>query len=913
MIGDDGEQYVTVVQDGQTYAIPVAEYQTMQASGGTITIQPPPQTIIADQQPVLVPAPPPPPPQQTAKSSGSSIKWGMSGGPQQHIHAKPWSSNNQQQQFIVDVKRFKPIRVDNWGIFLLNRLQAYFQKKEHCDLTIRFPHRNAQIKVHKLVVNACTDYFVQMEKAGLIKDGEMDMPDHFTPDAVAPIIRFMYTGRLDMKPGMFGKLHDTADALQMAVLTKLMDAQLNDAPAQLQHPSNKKKAKRRKEDPVKQMRQIKRIEKKFEKMHRQQKVEEKIKQQQAIKQETEDMRLPGKKLPIWKKRETSAVEEVPVVTGVEKQTPPQNQENQKDKDGEIEIEEEMVAIKQEPRAYGKTNKMGAKVVPRQIREIQEHLTFEKIRKTGVRNVVGAAGGNEKEDRDMTVEEIKEFMNEQRKRLALGDGEEEDDDDDYYDNDAEMDYGGDEEEEEEWVAATPAEINAPPTKPILKTPDSNNTTTNSYVPRKSVRFSLRPGSVPTPKGIDDEPETITSDPVTLEEEQGQEEAIVASPPKKRGRPKKLTKTPDRDVVDTTVEEFSRAVEQEEEENARIDLPKTRTTRRAIARQASPQTKVTTKKTAVQAPDKAQVVSELLKKHPELFKDNKPVKVKIMAKDASGKSVLQYITVRTQDIGHQSPLASTASPAASTASPAASTTTPAAASTPTTTTPPQALPQSAEAEAEDELNSSLGLRCVPKVKYTGKRGRPPIIKPGEIDPHADVRSQIEERLQKAVVRGQKIVIHTDKQVGEETFTTFEQVAGKLVQIGHGETLMDPSQLDPSSEAEALSTVASGIAASLGLVNTDQSSSTTTTTTMGTEFSGSLTNEDEPVATSGPLADLEHFENQGQTYPETEATTKEAAADTKPQRGVKRTRSSSEINPKEKKVSKLAMDWEEDEDTK
>ena len=61
---------------------------------------------------------------------------------------------------------FRPIKVDNWGIFLLTRLQNYFQKKELCDLTIRFPQRNAQIKVHKLVVNACTEYFSGAEKEG---------------------------------------------------------------------------------------------------------------------------------------------------------------------------------------------------------------------------------------------------------------------------------------------------------------------------------------------------------------------------------------------------------------------------------------------------------------------------------------------------------------------------------------------------------------------------------------------------------------------------------------------------------------------------------------------------------------------------------------------------------------------------
>ncbi len=40
MVGEDGQQYVTMYQDGNTYAIPLAQYQEMQASGGsTITIQ----------------------------------------------------------------------------------------------------------------------------------------------------------------------------------------------------------------------------------------------------------------------------------------------------------------------------------------------------------------------------------------------------------------------------------------------------------------------------------------------------------------------------------------------------------------------------------------------------------------------------------------------------------------------------------------------------------------------------------------------------------------------------------------------------------------------------------------------------------------------------------------------------------
>jgi hypothetical protein len=35
-------------------------------------------------------------------------------------------------------------------------------------MILRFPARNAQIKVHKLVVNACTDYFLNLERDGLL-------------------------------------------------------------------------------------------------------------------------------------------------------------------------------------------------------------------------------------------------------------------------------------------------------------------------------------------------------------------------------------------------------------------------------------------------------------------------------------------------------------------------------------------------------------------------------------------------------------------------------------------------------------------------------------------------------------------------------------------------------------------------
>ena len=66
-----------------------------------------------------------------------SIKWGMSSGPQSQMKPMPSATKFVSTENDVDNRSFQPIRVDNWGIFLLSRLQAYFQKKEHCDLTIR--------------------------------------------------------------------------------------------------------------------------------------------------------------------------------------------------------------------------------------------------------------------------------------------------------------------------------------------------------------------------------------------------------------------------------------------------------------------------------------------------------------------------------------------------------------------------------------------------------------------------------------------------------------------------------------------------------------------------------------------------------------------------------------------------------
>lgn len=57
----------------------------------------------------------------------------------------------------------KQVKVDNWGIYFLQRLKHFFNRTDYCDLTLQFQD-NAQLKVHRLVLSACTEYFELLER-----------------------------------------------------------------------------------------------------------------------------------------------------------------------------------------------------------------------------------------------------------------------------------------------------------------------------------------------------------------------------------------------------------------------------------------------------------------------------------------------------------------------------------------------------------------------------------------------------------------------------------------------------------------------------------------------------------------------------------------------------------------------------
>ena len=142
------------------------------------------------------------------------------------------------------------------------------------------------------------------------------------------------------------------------------------------------------------------------------------------------------------------------------------------------------------------------------------------------------------------------------------------------------------------------------------------------------------------------------------------------------------------------------------------------------------------------------------------------------------------------------------------------------------PPSACPpQNGLHDEPVPAGGIASLKPITKVMYTGKRGRPKKVKPGMHDPHMAERRQIEERLMRdypalanqiSREEGEEEDGEDEEEGGDERYVEeYKQEYNNLEESQHAVPSTHGQTLDHSSEAEALSNVASGIAASLGLV--------------------------------------------------------------------------------------------------
>uniref|UniRef100_A0A1B6ED78 BTB domain-containing protein n=1 Tax=Clastoptera arizonana TaxID=38151 RepID=A0A1B6ED78_9HEMI len=338
------------------------------------------------------------------------------------------------------------LKVENWGFFFLQRLKTLHQKGELCDLSLKFHISKNVIKVHRLVLTACTDYFEKVPK----NEKELLMPSAFKYEHVLPIINFLYTGKLTYDVGEIVQLCETAKSLNLTILEKLLNAQIKPSKPQAVIKSYGRK-------PTPQPVPV-----------------PSTPSTSSLNSAPEPSSLPGKKLPIWKKRtvpgpppdDVQIIETVPKVK-VELPRPTR-----------FEWPEE---VEEPPVVYNPTfDNLSYESKP--MLKPVDNLTPLNV-------VLKGASGNSGENQ--CTPSFKRAGNSillgqrRSKRLKLSeqvyDAPESDDDDDDDDDHFETHYIDDDDDDDEYLPATPTKP-----KPILKPLSSESPTPT---PGKKVRFSF----------------------------------------------------------------------------------------------------------------------------------------------------------------------------------------------------------------------------------------------------------------------------------------------------------------------------------------------------------------------------------------------------------------------------------------
>ncbi|XP_042208797.1 uncharacterized protein LOC121857036 isoform X2 [Homarus americanus] len=114
------------------------------------------------------------------------------------------------------------LRVDNWATYLLQRLELLYEREQECDLVLKFS-TGETLKVHRAIVWACTSLL--SEPHLVQREGEFVMPSDLKCASVGPVIRFLYSGRLDVQGtrNEVSGIYAAAQRLQVPPLTRLMD------------------------------------------------------------------------------------------------------------------------------------------------------------------------------------------------------------------------------------------------------------------------------------------------------------------------------------------------------------------------------------------------------------------------------------------------------------------------------------------------------------------------------------------------------------------------------------------------------------------------------------------------------------------------------------------------------------------
>ncbi|XP_046399892.1 uncharacterized protein LOC124166412 [Ischnura elegans] len=518
-----------------------------------------------------------------------------------------------------DPLSLKLLKVDNWGIFFLQRLQESFAKSNLCDLTLKFSGE-AKLKVHRLVLNTCTEYFLGLEKQGNNEPNCLQLPNELHPDVVLPIINFMYTGRLEFKEELQNQLYTTAKEMKMTILTRLLDAQSVPVPP-VAKSQNKKVP-----PPITYNLQGKKVVPKM------------------VDPDLPEM-LPGRKLPIWKRRsapptlpavnETSHVEEFECNSREDPPRPTRFEWPEEEEGEELGFSGAFDSISYDSKPLQRPKEPPVPQQPRTSTPIpasspvKTTVSFEELRKTVIHkrpaNQSPTDTPEAKKGKVVDIQEVKEYLQEQELRKNLVDNEEEGgtEDDDFDDSVPVADLDDEEEEEKEMTSA-----------------EESMTVTENVSHVEVVE------PIPSPSGPSESGSSM----------------VEASP----GQPQKsILKSRMSREPDTPSKRVRFTLEAESPEG------KENTTEATVKQEPKEVTKIISQTECSLScssakpnnlSNHAKIISEVLKKYPHLVKDNKNIKLKIMQRGGhvkptvapvegdAGKVVrskVSYVVVKSND--------------------------------------------------------------------------------------------------------------------------------------------------------------------------------------------------------------------------------------------------------------------------
>ncbi|XP_045131318.1 uncharacterized protein LOC123516194 isoform X2 [Portunus trituberculatus] len=114
------------------------------------------------------------------------------------------------------------LQVDTWATHILQNLELLYKNETQCDFILKFCGGEV-LKVHRTVLLACTSLVAEADT--VLGKNELMVPADLNFASVEPVIRFVYSGRLEIQKSAdkMSAIYTAAKRLEVSLLIHIMD------------------------------------------------------------------------------------------------------------------------------------------------------------------------------------------------------------------------------------------------------------------------------------------------------------------------------------------------------------------------------------------------------------------------------------------------------------------------------------------------------------------------------------------------------------------------------------------------------------------------------------------------------------------------------------------------------------------